>query len=60
MTNNILRLRDAIVRDSEEGRFRDTITKDSGKIRDSLNRSGEYRVGTPKGTVVIRSVKKSA
>jgi len=60
MTNDILRLRDALTRDSEDSRFRDKLTRESAKIRESLSHSGEYRVRTPKGTIVIRSVKKSA
>ena len=60
MTNDILRLRDALVRDSEDGRFRDKLTKDSVAIRRSLDTTGEYRVRTPQGTILIRSTKKSA
>jgi hypothetical protein len=58
MTNDILRLRDALVRDSEDGRFRERLSKDSGAIRSSLNTTGEYRVSTPKGIILIRSLKK--
>jgi hypothetical protein len=60
MTNDILRLRDALNRDSEETHFRDRLKQESGQIRRSLDNSGEYRVQTPKGTIVIRSAKRTA
>jgi hypothetical protein len=60
MTNDILRLRDALTRDSEDSRFREKLNQDSEKIRRSLSDSGEYRVQTPKGTILIRSTKKTA
>jgi hypothetical protein len=60
MTNDILRLRDALVRDSEDGTFRERLAQDSVAIRRSLNTTGEYRVRTPKGTILIRATKKSA
>lgn len=60
MTNDILRLRDALIRDSEETHFRDKIKRESGQIRSSLDNSGEYRVQTSKGTIVIRSSKRTA
>jgi len=60
MTNDILRLRDALIRDSGEAHFRDKIKQESGQIRSSLNQSGEYRIQTPKGTILIRSAKRTA
>jgi hypothetical protein len=60
MTNDIVRLRDALTRDSDETLFRDRLKQESGEIRRSLDDSGEYRVQTPKGTIVIRSVKRTA
>ena len=60
MTNDILRLRDALTRDSEDSRFREELTRDSGAIRNSLEKEGEYRVPTSSGTVLIRFAKKNA
>ena len=60
MTNDILRLRDALVRESKDGRLQDKLTLDSKAIRQSLNTTGEYRMRTPQGTILIRSTKKTA
>jgi hypothetical protein len=60
MTNDIIRLRDALTRDSEDSRFRDRLKQESVTIRRSLDSSGEYRFVTPKGTILIRSAKRSA
>jgi hypothetical protein len=60
MTNDILRLRDALTRDSEDSRVREKLTRDLGTIRNSLRDTGEYRVPTPNGTVLIRSEKRNA
>lgn len=60
MTDNILRLRDALTRDRDESRLRERIAENSGAIRDALHRSGEYRLRTDRGTIVIRSSKTGA
>ena len=60
MTNDILRLRDALNRGSEESHLRQQLEQNSGAIRESLTRSGEYRIPTRRGTIVIRSTKKTA
>jgi hypothetical protein len=60
MTNDIIRLRDALIRDNEDNRFRETLNRDSVTMIESLVNSGEYRVKTPKGTIVIRSARKTA
>ncbi|GAC1429445.1 MAG: hypothetical protein NVSMB62_27140 [Acidobacteriaceae bacterium] len=60
MTNDILRLRDALNRVTEESGLRQTLQRNSGAIRDSLTRCGEYRLPTRRGTIVIRSPKKTA
>jgi hypothetical protein len=60
MTNDILRLRDALVRDSEESKIRKELDDQFPKIRQSLGASGVYRFRTPKGTIVIQATKKTA
>lgn len=60
MTNDIIRLRDALIRDNEDNLFRERLNRDSATIIQSLVNSGEYRVKTPKGTILIRSAKKTA
>jgi len=64
MTNDILRLSEALTRDTERSQFRDTLARNlasnSDKIRASLRQSGEYRISTTKGDVVIRSKQKVA
>lgn len=56
MTNDILRLRDALVRNSEFSQLRQELTRDLDKLRQSLKESGEYRILTRKGALIIRSV----
>jgi hypothetical protein len=60
VTNDIGRLSEAITREGERKRFRNRLMRDSKKIRESLTQSGEYRISTPQGTIVIRSDKESA
>jgi hypothetical protein len=58
MTSDILRLRDALTRDSEESKLREALSEQSGNIRQSLRTAGVFRLQTPKGTIVIQSTKK--
>lgn len=60
MTNDILRLRDALTRGSEEAFLRQELERNSTVIRESLSRSGEYRIPMGRGTIVIRSKKTTA
>ena len=60
MTNDIIRLCDALIRDNEDNRLRDRLNRDSAAISRSLVNYGEYRVETPKGTILIRSERKTA
>jgi hypothetical protein len=55
VTNDIIRLRDALIRDNEGSQFLERLRRDSGAIRKSLISSGEYRIKTPKGTILIQS-----
>ncbi len=55
MTNDIIRLRDALTRDNDDALIRDRINRNSTEILSSLRESGEYRIQTPKGTILIRS-----
>jgi hypothetical protein len=60
MTSDILKLRDAVTRDTEGRLLGDSLKQRAGEIRVALNESGEYRLSTRGGTIVIRSAKKSA
>ena len=60
MTDNILRLRDALNRDRDDSRLRERLAQNSSAIQEALHRSGEYRLRTDRGTIVIRSVKPGA
>jgi hypothetical protein len=60
VTSDILRLRDAVTRDTADERVKDRIQREAGKIRTALTELGEYRLDTQRGTIVIRSRNKTA
>lgn len=60
MTSDILQLRDAVTRDTLDQQLQRRIEGRAGEIRRALAESGEYRLPTPMGTIVIRSHKKGS
>jgi hypothetical protein len=60
MTSDTLQLRDVVTRDTLDQQLQRRIERRASDIRRALNESGEYRINTPQGTVVIRSRKKGS
>lgn len=54
MTNDIFRLTDALVRDNDGIQIRKFLKYNSDIIINALNRTGEYRIKTTKGNILIK------